>query len=53
MSAENRTPEEYTEIFAKQNHKTIEQAKKCIAVSLFTEYARERDLKHDNMDSSR
>lgn len=43
MSAAHRTVEEYTELFAKLYHKNIEQAEKCVAVSLFEEYANERD----------
>ena len=46
MSAEFRTVEEYTELFAKTYHKTEEQSEKCITVSLFKNYAEERE-KHE------
>ena len=43
MGADYRTPEEYAKLFAQQNHKTIEQAKDCIAVRLFEKYFEERE----------
>ncbi len=46
MSAEYRTPEEYTKLYADRNHETIEQAEESIAVSLFKDYAEERE-KHE------
>ena len=43
MSAAHRTVEEYTELFAKSYHKSVEQAEECIVVSLFEKYVNERD----------
>lgn len=43
MSAAHRTVKEYTELFAKLYHKSVEQAEECVAVSLFDKYAKERD----------
>jgi len=43
MSEEYKTVEEYTRDYAKKYNMTPEQAEQCIAVSLFKEYAQERD----------
>lgn len=43
MSAEYRTPEEYAKLYADKNHENIEQAEESIAVSLFKDYAKERE----------
>ena len=52
MSSEYRTPEEYLRLYASRNHKSIEQAEKSIAVSLFKDYAKEREKDRQDLNKN-